>query len=337
MRMLPGSFEFTPEMGERLRRLRKGAGITIKQMAAALGYKKPGAAGVIWRLEAGKNKNPGLGLIVDYLRVCGTGFKEIVDLLDSYPPQPVERTKVKAKVELEPAKPKFVRTPEQKAERNRKAYVLKLLRRDVEEMLYTILLNFQDELKRTSQCQAICQSGRRWFDILWRTRERPRSRQRQLQKELSRQTIEGVKPAWIEHVRRRMEELFKEKVESLPEIPDNAHPGMLATVARAEDRFLSERLRARFLNGRLRLYRLAMFAPDILTYLQGEGIHNTDIQRFNLGLFPELMRICEETEGKPAERQRRIDELIQPWLKFPQTPVVVRMFLHGYEKWKNWH
>jgi transcriptional regulator with XRE-family HTH domain len=77
-------FRFTPELGLRLRGFRVRVGLTQQKVAVAMGIQSKGNHKVVWRLERGKMKNPGIGLIADYLRACRAGFADILDILDSY-------------------------------------------------------------------------------------------------------------------------------------------------------------------------------------------------------------------------------------------------------------
>lgn len=72
---------FGPELGARLRSLRKRAGLTQGQLMALAGRSGKGAAYLASRLEQGKVPYPSFGLIVDYLRGCRASFMELHDLL----------------------------------------------------------------------------------------------------------------------------------------------------------------------------------------------------------------------------------------------------------------
>ena len=80
-------FRMTEELGQRLRSLRKRAGLTQKELAERV---SPGwARSLVGKLETGQYENPGLGLVADYLRACRASFSEIADLLDQYTSQPL--------------------------------------------------------------------------------------------------------------------------------------------------------------------------------------------------------------------------------------------------------
>ena len=80
-------FRMTEELGQRLRSLRKRAGLTQKELAERV---SPGwARSLVGKLETGQYDNPGLGLVADFLRACRASFSEIAELLDQYTSQPL--------------------------------------------------------------------------------------------------------------------------------------------------------------------------------------------------------------------------------------------------------
>jgi len=324
-------------MGERLRSLRKQANLSIRQMAKLMGKDK-GGWNVLSRLENAKVKNPSIGLLADYLRVCGAGFKEIEDLLTNYTAQPVlpergERGSVSTN-RVEPGKKKkFVRTEEQKARRRQRVYELKLLRNDVEERLYSVLEELGEPVARTSVCGGLCQTGRRWFEILWRTRSRPRSQKRQLEKEMSRDIPHFLKSEWVVRVRKEMELLVEEKLRALSTVP--VEPVPVSPPARAEDRFLQERMAAKIRVQELRKRRLEMFADKIVAELRKENLPEQKMELVKLSLLPEMMRICDESPDDRMERKRRLEGLAARWSTFPQISRVTEMFLDYYEQFRD--
>jgi len=75
------AFTFGPELRARLRQLRKRRGLTLRALALLMDRQGPGAHAQLARLERGEVKYPSLNLIVDYLRACGAGFEDLLDLL----------------------------------------------------------------------------------------------------------------------------------------------------------------------------------------------------------------------------------------------------------------
>ncbi len=84
-------FRMPRELGLRLRALRKRAGLTQDGLATLVDRGWDHA--FMSRLETAKIENPGVGILVDFLRACRASYSEIADLLDAYTsqPLPVER------------------------------------------------------------------------------------------------------------------------------------------------------------------------------------------------------------------------------------------------------
>jgi transcriptional regulator with XRE-family HTH domain len=80
-------FRMTQELGLRFRDLRRRARLTQDGLAKLAGRGWDHA--LVSRLEAGRLKNPGLGIVADYLRACRASFSEIAELLDQYTSQPL--------------------------------------------------------------------------------------------------------------------------------------------------------------------------------------------------------------------------------------------------------
>ncbi len=81
----------TKELGQRLRALRKRAGLTQTELARLVS--SDWAHSLVAKLETGRYENPGFGLVADYLRACRASFADLADLLDAYTssPRPVEK------------------------------------------------------------------------------------------------------------------------------------------------------------------------------------------------------------------------------------------------------
>lgn len=85
---LEDSFWFPKELGERLAELRKKRGLTQPQLAILMGRQGKGGKSLVCRLEKGDFKTPSLRLVGDFLRACGAGFKDVLDVLDKYTSSP---------------------------------------------------------------------------------------------------------------------------------------------------------------------------------------------------------------------------------------------------------
>jgi transcriptional regulator with XRE-family HTH domain len=94
MKPFPGTFVFTPELGARLRDLRLKAGLTQLELARAMGRGGKNAGNLVSRLERGDERYPSFGLVVDFLRGCRAGFRDILDILDLYTDLPTTQQQV---------------------------------------------------------------------------------------------------------------------------------------------------------------------------------------------------------------------------------------------------
>jgi len=83
-------FIFSPELGLRLRALRRRAGLSQEKLAQAMGIKCRGNQHVISSLERGKVAHPTIGMVADYLRACRASFRDLEDLLDNYTSRPTQ-------------------------------------------------------------------------------------------------------------------------------------------------------------------------------------------------------------------------------------------------------
>lgn len=103
------SFQFGAELGARMRNLREQAGLSQRALARSMGRESAGWYQLIGRLERGDYQNPGLGLVLDYLRACRASLDDIADLLDRYTGLPLKaevrsRAAVRAAVAKQPAR-----------------------------------------------------------------------------------------------------------------------------------------------------------------------------------------------------------------------------------------
>ena len=87
MKRARDTFRFPPELGTRLRGLRKRARLTQRELAQLMGRSGSGLRPRITRLEQGNITFPTLAFIADYLRACRASFDDIKDVLDAYTSQ----------------------------------------------------------------------------------------------------------------------------------------------------------------------------------------------------------------------------------------------------------
>lgn len=102
MKRVRDGFVFPPELGKRLKAVRRRAGLTQFGLARAMGRPGQGTRAFLSHLEHGDIRYPSLGVIVDYLRACGASFKDLGDILDKFTGQPavVEQAHGRALVKM---------------------------------------------------------------------------------------------------------------------------------------------------------------------------------------------------------------------------------------------
>jgi transcriptional regulator with XRE-family HTH domain len=193
------AFTFGPEFRARLRQLRKRRGLTLRTMAVLMDRPGSGAHVQLARLERGKVKYPSINLIVDYLRACGAGFEDLLDLLNPHTSRrPVLKEKGDAAVAMllrslpKPAQRAMLRweraTTDRQVERaaaepgkkrpkaeTARARVFRIVWSFIhanwnlvlEQKLYETMLKLKDEVPR-SQRKCACDDARRFFAILTR-------------------------------------------------------------------------------------------------------------------------------------------------------------------------
>ena len=193
------AFTFGPELRARLRQLRERRGLSLRAMAVLMDRQSAGAHAQLSRLERGAMPYPPFNFIVDYLRACGAGFEDLLDLLKPHTSQaPVLREKADAAVaELlkslpkpeqramlrwekattekreeraaaEPAKKRpRVETGRQRVFRVIWSFIHANWNEVFERKLYEAMLELKDEVPRSERKYA-CNHGRRFFGILTR-------------------------------------------------------------------------------------------------------------------------------------------------------------------------
>jgi len=193
------AFYFGPELRARLRELRKRRGLSLRTMALLMGRQRSGAHVQLARLEKGEVRYPSVNLIADYLRACGAGFEDLLDLLKQYTSQPpvlkqkgdaavaellkslpkaeqlamltwerglVEAREAKAAAAPGKKKPK-PETDRQRVFRIIWSFIHANWNEVFEQKLYEAMLGLKDEVPRSRRKDA-CNCGRRFFGILAR-------------------------------------------------------------------------------------------------------------------------------------------------------------------------
>jgi hypothetical protein len=168
-------------------------------MAMLMDRQGSGAHVQLARLERGKIRYPSINLIADYLRACGSGFEDLLDLLKPYTAQPpalkekadaavaellkslpkpeqramlkwekatAERREAKAAAQPEKKKPR-VETDRQRVFRIVWSFIHANWNEVCEQKLYEAMLRLKGEVPRSERREA-CSYGRRFFGILTR-------------------------------------------------------------------------------------------------------------------------------------------------------------------------
>jgi transcriptional regulator with XRE-family HTH domain len=222
MKYARSTFVFTPEIGARLRALRRQRDLSMKGLAALMGRDSPGAFNHLAKLERGELKQPSIGLVLDYLRACGAKPQDVAALFHSYLSlPPVPRTKGDAAVKkllevlpekeqrqmlawdkgitksheeraaAEPGKKKSrVETGRQRVFRIVWSFVHANWSEVFEQKLYETMRRLKDEVPR-SERRFACDISRRFFGILTRYYSSTARRQGALNRIERRATEEG--------------------------------------------------------------------------------------------------------------------------------------------------
>jgi transcriptional regulator with XRE-family HTH domain len=82
------SLWFPGKLGRRLAELRKARHLTQRRVAELMGRTGKWSKGCVYRLERGRFRSPSLRLLGDYLRACGAGFEDVLDVLHEYTSRP---------------------------------------------------------------------------------------------------------------------------------------------------------------------------------------------------------------------------------------------------------
>jgi len=223
---------FWRELGDRLCGLRQRAGLTQRELARLLGQDTAsGRVRIAW-LETGKNPNPKLRLLLDYLRSCRANASEIADVLDAYTSrkpvieeqakQAVARMahnlppRIAAEVSSYDAKTavarrfedKPIEEPKKRIERSQKFAAALLKRRKLEEVLYFTIKQLGADGTGVRR-KHLADFGRKLWGILNRTRSRDREKRpdllNQARTKLSEQKV--VSDAALDAIVSRITEL----------------------------------------------------------------------------------------------------------------------------------
>lgn len=202
------TFAFTPELGAKLRALRRQRSLTLRGLAVMMGRGSPGAFVPLARLERGDIKHPSVGLLLDYLRACRAGPQDVAALFAAYlslPPVPTTKSDaaVKKLLEVLPEKEQRailawdkgitkareeraaaepgrkkprVETAQQRVIRIVWSFVHANWSEVLEQKLYEAMLKLKDDVPK-SERRLACELARRFFGVLTRYYANPARRQ----------------------------------------------------------------------------------------------------------------------------------------------------------------
>jgi len=202
------AFIFGPELRARLRQLRERRGLSLRAMAVLMDRQSRGAHAQLSRLERGAMPYPSFNFIVDYLRACGAGFEDLLDLLKPHTSQPpvlkqkgdvavaellkslpkaeqramlrwekatAEKREEKAAAQPEKKKPR-AETARQRVFRVIWSFIHANWNELFEQKLYEAMLKLKNDVPRSRRKYA-CGHARRFFGILTRYYKHEKRRQ----------------------------------------------------------------------------------------------------------------------------------------------------------------
>jgi len=363
-------------VGRRLREIRKAAGLSLRSVSRRMAPKGKGYQNVLLWLEQGRYASPSIVLIADFLRACRAKFADIADLLEEYvgripksemaarqlvaeateaAPEGLKqeiREMDKRRAEAagasasapEPGKPKRVRkvlSPQERVEQARRMIARRWRRVQLEEALYQAIRTPEAGNLTAEHLAALCDLGRRRFQILARTRGRPRTRQKQLEKEAKR--IGGLKlpENWPPAIGDVVDSLFAEMertgaLDRLPSADDfgPAFKGLkLKPVLGAEKRLREEqreRLRRR---GQQQAAAQAMVIAALDPELQFARMTNRE-RHWHLELLREMFDLSLRYDSDPEERDRRSRQLIAASGRPELAQALYERFLPAFQKFR---
>ncbi len=336
-----GEFEFTPELGKRLKQLRVRAGLTQVQLAEQMGRKGKGGHFVVGRLERAKVSRPSLGLVADYLRACRASFDDISDILNEYTRRPrvaeeKGRAAVRAMTENLPQKiaQKVERydtkiavdrrfsdkLPEQPDKRLLKAQRLAaswLVRQRLEDRLHEVL-NKLGTAGRGPERKSLADYGRKVFGVLRRTRGKEDERRQALLE--ARQAAEKertTEPGRLEHIEHKVKELFTilEQKGDLDRLPTAREAERLAGLppgrrVRTDEKMHRVNVEAAAARKQMERFTFLDRTRDEARKLLAElGVPEDQRPRY-LPVVAQFYHIADHTKAGSEQRQKMVDEFL---------------------------
>jgi len=336
------TFEFPPELGQRLRELRLKAGLTQERLASLMGRQARTMQSRIARLERGKIEFPTIAFIADYLRACRAGFRDVLDILDAYTsrphpeeekgsravdsvlsqlPRPVGDKMLKYDAKLRIRRRVAGREPEPAGSRVRKVQKLAaswLQRQELEDRLHSVLNRLQVS-SASQERQQLAVYGRKVWGILNRTRlKNQEKRAGLLARAADKLEQENLAPVELARdVARQVAELFTRMEQSgeLDKYPTTALAEKLAAQ--------SPRRRVRTDADQSRQARLATLGQEqseiyqdmeaarrearMLVEEQGVG---RNLLRWYVNASCEFMQVARRTEPGSKQRDKAVDAIL---------------------------
>jgi transcriptional regulator with XRE-family HTH domain len=305
-------------MGARLRAIRQSLGYKQSDVAAMMGRKSAGAVTIISRLELGKVPYPSLGLIADYLRACDSSFHAIGDVLGAYikaDPRKVKTADTAGRVTgTRPAARKG-----QSADSSRRARA--------EERLFELLTD-KDAPRSLEEREALARFGSSVFRALVRGRTRVRGER------AGTRVKKLPDPAAFARVERAMAELA-DAMERAGEFDRSAEGPTPAKPARRADKRLREDYRSKdaWRNAN-RAFLIERVQAEVKELLRQAPDLKAD-RRLYWAQVPSIWMIAEETDGKTAEREKRLDKFLAPQSDKATLRVMAELVFGRYEELKK--
>ncbi len=325
MESLERGFEFTPELGERLRGLRLQAGLSQNAVARMMGRLGRKSSTLISRLESGKNRCPTLGLIADFLKACGATFSDISDVLDQYTIGSPVAGKRKRK-----RKPK---TREERIEQVKRYGASLRRKKRLEDRLFELLMD-KELPEGTEVKKRIAEFGRNCFRARERTR---RTAQEERGKLLARQ---GIGKSEADRIEQAMAELFQQMDES-GELDRNSvvdAAGVvdgrvkLPNVKKAERRVNEQYLYKLGWRRMARYYLMLRIQNEMRDKVKEMGVE--DVRPY-LGLVPSIFSIAAETEPSADKRNKWVEEQIARARHKESVRQLIELVFERYEELKG--
>jgi len=364
-------FVFTPEFGARLRQLRRRQSLSLRGLALLMDRHQPGSFNLLAKLERGELKHPSINLLVDYLRACGAGFEDLLDLLKPHTSQPpVLREKADAAVaELlkslpraeqramlrwerattekreeraaaEPAKKKpRVETTKQRVFRVVWSFIHANWNEVFEQKLYEAMLELKDEVPRSERKHA-CSHGRRFFGILTRYYRQEARRQGALERVEASAKEHGFSARVVTRLRDAAEQAYRELLgsgrldwsPSQEEIIKNR--GHAPRVEKAEIRLEIDEARPIAESNKLLALIEALAIQEVGGRLDDMKLAHYHGQDYYFFWIRELVGIAYEHGTDSAEWQASVEKWA-PKLQFPEyAREAAQTVANIYNRWK---